>query len=301
MEASQSPECAAERYGYDPNMRKKWGITVAGVVAASLAGGCGSTVTTVTEKAAAPSVEGANASTSSTPKPAHQNAGLANPAQRPDSGVTAQCNEVPVGHACHASTASPSDPNQSPQRSCDPRIVANRSTSCALAENAFYESYESDDVAHKSFSIEVYSPVTHKNYELVCELEAPLIGCISNPTSDGIYVSFPQAAITAYTEAQAKAYASSRNVGNPPQPVALRPEGATPPESGGGESKGAESTGQDEVGSYSHAGDEAFCEEHECIGDFEGEDGYVVECEDGSYSHAGGKSGACSDHGGEQP
>jgi len=26
---------------------------------------------------------------------------------------------------------------------------------------------------------------------------------------------------------------------------------------------------------------------------------YLVECEDGTYSHAGGISGACSDHGGE--
>lgn len=56
--------------------------------------------------------------------------------------------------------------------------------------------------------------------------------------------------------------------------------------------------GADEVGSSSHATDEEFCEANECIGDFEGEDGTVVECEDGSYSHAGGISGACSDHGG---
>ena len=53
------------------------------------------------------------------------------------------------------------------------------------------------------------------------------------------------------------------------------------------------------MGSYSHAGDEAFCNGHTCIGDFEGEDGYVVRCADGTYSHAGGVSGACSHHGGE--
>lgn len=52
-------------------------------------------------------------------------------------------------------------------------------------------------------------------------------------------------------------------------------------------------------GSYSHAEDSRFCSEHECIGDFKGEGGYVVECSDGTYSHAGGISGACSDHGGE--
>jgi hypothetical protein len=60
-----------------------------------------------------------------------------------------------------------------------------------------------------------------------------------------------------------------------------------------------ESEGEDEVGSSSHATDGPFCQEHECIGNFEEEEGTIVECSDGSYSHAGGISGACSDHGGE--
>jgi hypothetical protein len=33
--------------------------------------------------------------------------------------------------------------------------------------------------------------------------------------------------------------------------------------------------------SFPNAGDEAFCNEHQCIGDFENENGYVVECADG--------------------
>jgi hypothetical protein len=72
------------------------------------------------------------------------------------------------------------------------------------------------------------------------------------------------------------------------------PAATSPPEGSGGE-EGEE----DEVGSSSHAGDAKFCEEHECIGEFESEPGTVVECSDGSYSHSGGISGACSDHGGE--
>jgi len=55
----------------------------------------------------------------------------------------------------------------------------------------------------------------------------------------------------------------------------------------------------DEVGSSSHAGDTKFCAEHHCIGSFTTEGGTVVECSDGTYSHAGGISGACSYHGGE--
>lgn len=69
------------------------------------------------------------------------------------------------------------------------------------------------------------------------------------------------------------------------------PASITTPETSGSE--------EDEVGSTSHATDEQFCEEHECIGEFESEDGTVVECSDGTFSHAGGISGACSDHGGE--
>jgi hypothetical protein len=74
------------------------------------------------------------------------------------------------------------------------------------------------------------------------------------------------------------------------------PTKPTQEESGSSESSGA----QDEVGSSSHTGDSQFCSEHECIGSFESEGGTVVECSDGSYSHAGGISGACSHHGGEK-
>ena len=64
------------------------------------------------------------------------------------------------------------------------------------------------------------------------------------------------------------------------------------------EGSGSEEGEEDEVGSSSHAGDAKFCEEHECIGEFGSEPG-TVERSDGSYSHSGGISGACSDHGGE--
>jgi hypothetical protein len=56
---------------------------------------------------------------------------------------------------------------------------------------------------------------------------------------------------------------------------------------------------EDDVGSPSHATDSQFCSEHTCIGNFESESGTIVECRDGTFSHAGGISGACSSHGGE--
>lgn len=66
------------------------------------------------------------------------------------------------------------------------------------------------------------------------------------------------------------------------------------------ESSGKSSGEQDEVGSPSHASDSTFCSEHHCIGSFRTEGGTIVECSDGTYSHAGGLSGACSHHGGEK-
>jgi hypothetical protein len=224
-----------------------------------------------------------------------------NPAQQPDPNATISCADAPEGHACHAVTATPSDPNTSPQRNCDTNIVANSKTSCGLAENAFYEVYESRDVPEKYRAIMAHSPSTQKDYELDCDHPGRLIACTSSPLGDYIYVSFPQAAIDAYTDQQAVAYSHSHEVGHPGATAASRIEEReaseskpehSQPESGEG--------GEDEVGSYSHAGDAEFCSMHECIGDFEGEGGYVVECSDETFSHAGGIQGGCSHHGGER-
>jgi hypothetical protein len=278
---------------------------VIGLLTVALLTGCATTTTT--EEKAQPAAEAAatttKAAATTTPKESKY-AGLANLAQHSDPNVTAYCNEVPMGHACHAVTASPSDPNESPQRNCTESIVANASTSCAFAENAFYEAYKAADSAHKFFSLEVYSPVTHTSYELGCEHSGRLlIGCISSPTSDGIYLSFTEAAIVAYTEEQAQEYAAKHSVGHPPAPAAGRSQSestSSEPEESKSSGESNESSGEeDEVGSSSHATDAQFCSEHECIESFTTEGGTIVRCSDGSYSHAGGISGACSDHGGE--
>lgn len=65
--------------------------------------------------------------------------------------------------------------------------------------------------------------------------------------------------------------------------------------SGGG---GGGGTPVEGPGSYSHAADALFCSTHSCIDNFPNGTGYVVQCVDGEWSHSGGKSGACSDHGG---
>jgi hypothetical protein len=53
------------------------------------------------------------------------------------------------------------------------------------------------------------------------------------------------------------------------------------------------------VGSSDHSTDAEFCATHQCIGAFTTEPGTIVQCSDGTYSHSGGISGACSRHGGE--
>ena len=246
--------------------------------------GCSSGTTATQSNEAAPPATTTQDTTSEHRAPVKA---LNNPAQQPNPSVTALCDEVPHGHACRAVTTSPSDPNESRQRNCNTDIVANSNTSCGFAENAFYQYYEAHSRGGKGVSVMVHSPATGKDYELFCEQSSGLIGCDSSPLSDDIYVSFPEAAIASYSDAQAASYARTHAVGHP----GLAAASTQPQESSLGAREGGKSSGEDEVGSYSHEGDEAFCNMHECIGNFDSEDGYVVECSDGTFSHAGGISG----------
>lgn len=47
------------------------------------------------------------------------------------------------------------------------------------------------------------------------------------------------------------------------------------------------------------SGGGGFCDTHPCIPNFDNGTGYIVECNDGMWSHSGGRPGACSGHGGE--
>jgi hypothetical protein len=127
--------------------------------------------------------------------------------------------------------------------------------------------------APKAATVSAYSPVTHQTYSMACAAtNSKTIACAGG---NNALVSFLVAAGTR---------------------VALEAE-ATPSTSEHTSEGTEEDT--DEVGSDSHAGDAAFCEEHNCIGNFTTEEGTVVECADGTFSHAGGIYGACSYHGGD--
>lgn len=75
---------------------------------------------------------------------------------------------------------------------------------------------------------------------------------------------------------------------------------STPAAAPGAPVSSAPSSAIETVGSSDHSTDTQFCSVNQCIGDFTGEGGTIVQCADGTYSHAGGISGACSHHGGEQ-
>jgi hypothetical protein len=64
-------------------------------------------------------------------------------------------------------------------------------------------------------------------------------------------------------------------------------------------SSSAASQGIEGPGSSSHSTDAQFCATHQCIRNFPNGNGTIVQCVDGEWSHSGGLSGACSDHGGE--
>jgi hypothetical protein len=181
------------------------------------AGGCGGGTVTVEKSGPPPATTTPSTSTN---KLAANGAGhLNNPAQQPDPQATLSCKEASRVHACVSGSAAPSNPNQFRQRNCDTNIVANSDTSCGLAENTFYEYYRASRNSGSGGSVMVHSPTTGRDYELSCESAKGLVSCTGSPVATGIYVSFPQAAIALYTEAQASSYARTRNVGHPGSPA----------------------------------------------------------------------------------
>jgi hypothetical protein len=78
-------------------------------------------------------------------------------------------------------------------------------TSCAFAQNVFYEFYE----ASPEREFPVYSPTTGATYSMSCAVES-VVTCTGG---NGAEVRFPMSAVRAYTEADARAYANSHDLG----------------------------------------------------------------------------------------
>lgn len=139
-------------------------------------------------------------------------------------------------------------------------ITVNEHTSCAFAR-VVVQDYE----AHPSSTFQAHSPVTGLTYTMHCRQVVDGVACNNGGDSD-LSFNGPPASSPASSETPAQ---------------------AAPPVTEG-------------PGSASHATDDEFCSTHECIGNFTNGTGTIVQCADGEWSHSGGLSGACSDHGGEQ-
>jgi hypothetical protein len=183
-----------------------------------------------------------------------------------------------AGHATHLPGASVR---------CDQNISVNSHTTCGFADNvfrAYASTLHSSTTGGIDHDVEATSPATGQTYTVKCRGHSANSGtesiAICTDASNAV-VRFPVIAAQEYTK--------------PSKPEAHG--GQQTPSAPSGSEEGGE---EDRVGSSSHATDAKFCSEHECIGSFQTEGGTIVECSDGTYSHAGGISGACSHHGGEK-
>jgi hypothetical protein len=166
------------------------------------------------------------------------------------------------------STAAPKRKRRARRDRCA-HITRSAVTSCrfALAVEKAY-------LSHPSGTVVAYSPVTHKTYTMRCVQSKGVAVCTGGINSEVAFMG-PAGPGTSATVAS-----TSTPTQPPPAPTTTTQEVEQP-------------------GSSSHATDDQFCSTHQCIENFPNGNGSIVECQDGEWSHSGGLSGACSDHGGE--
>jgi len=151
---------------------------------------------------------------------------------------------------------------------CDANISVKRATTtCPFAENVFYEYWLAG-----GGDVRAYSPAAEAVFRVRCE-DGSTIVCSGG---DGAEIHIDPGAVAVYDQAQANEYAASHDLGP------LTEDGDEPSRRANGFSS-ARDTG-------SGPG--------ENIPNYENGTGYRVQCEDGTYSHSGGRPGACSWHGG---
>jgi len=109
---------------------------------------------------------------------------------------------------------------------CDSNIDAKAdTTTCPFAQNVFWTYWTSGE---STGPLEVWSPAVQASFATSCRRGSGQVKCT---TTDDAVVRFPQAAVDAYSQDQADAYASGHDLG--PDPYEGLP--APDPEEGGGE------------------------------------------------------------------
>lgn len=103
-------------------------------------------------------------------------------------------------------------------QSCDANIAVKKATTtCGFGENVFYGYWlnrTQPGVFADSAGIPAYSPATQRTFVVDCSGA----GTVVCRAGDGGYVTFPIAAVSAYTTPQAKRYAAAAQLGDVPAP-----------------------------------------------------------------------------------
>lgn len=100
-------------------------------------------------------------------------------------------------------------PNQ-----CSPGLAATHGVSCGLADNFFYKYYRATQSGGDTTSISAWSPATQQYYRGQCSSANGVITCaVSGTTNPNAQVKFTQAALDAYSPAQADSYARKHDIG----------------------------------------------------------------------------------------
>jgi hypothetical protein len=181
--------------------------------------------------------------------------------------------------AKEAPTGTPAPPQASAPQvfvACDPNItVRAATTTCAFAENVFYEYFQATFGYISATTVRAWSPATRHFFSVKCVGRHAIV-CTAG---DGGEVHFRAEAVDAYDDSQAERYASTHDTGN-----GLSGD-VSPPNASGDVSDESD-------------GDGDFCSTHDCIPNYDEGTGSTVQCADGTWSHSGGRPGACSWHGG---
>ena len=154
------------------------------------------------------------------------------------------------------------------------QVTVGPNTSCPFAQNvATAVDAANHATGHFPATVTAFSPVTGKTYSLRCSISGygSELVCATLPPATGTVV-LPLGSSAASSPTTSTSSSTSTST---PEPSVEGP------------------------GSFSHATDAQFCSTHTCIENFPNGSGYIVQCADGEWSHSGGRSGACSDHGGE--
>jgi hypothetical protein len=163
---------------------------------------------------------------------------------------------------------------------CDPNIrVKAATTTCPFAQNVFYEYFRDTAGYVSATTVRAWSPAARRFFSVACAGRKP----ITCTAGDGAEVRFSAEAMEAYDDSQAVRYASTHDTGDP------TPTGSAPEDSG--------SDGSNDFDTGSEAASD-FCSTHDCIPNYDEGTGSTVQCSDGTWSHSGGRPGACSWHGG---